>query len=581
MKAKLLGLWVRVSSWVQSHKKAVLITVAFIMGATIFGQLLYPSQRLLPFASVNNKAVGHWTKNDAANYLNYEYSRQNIDLYFGNNSAPRNSVKPSDIGITTSVSDQVNSLGYPWYLRLIPGSLLWAHAATRSVEPTYSYDESKRSAFIQEKLGGACSIEPVNASLKASGNKLELIPASAGGTCNITDVEKELSRVQPQISASTSIKIAMQEIPAKVSDAEAQATAETINRQAQAGLTIKSGDKEFKPDTATILSWLEFYPSEDNKLLARVNVDKANDYFTKNLAPPISKPAGITQVTTRDFTEIARVPGQVGQSLDAGATGQSISNYLQSDSKDTVTAVARLAQPKVVYTRTYTPTSTGLGALMNAFAQDNAGTYGIQLTEIGGSGRQAGYNQSKQFTAASTYKIFVAFGAIKKIEAGEWQWSDQVVNGKNISTCFQEMIVQSNNECAKALLFKYDYNRLTADIQAQGVSGASGFPGGNPKATAADLNLFMAKLERNQLPISGANRNLLLDAMKRNVYRKGIPAGVNATVADKVGFIDGLLHDTALVYSPTGTYALTILSDGSSWAKIAELTRQLEALRNQ
>lgn len=69
--------------------------------------------------------------------------------------------------------------------------------------------------------------------------------------------------------------------------------------------------------------------------------------------------------------------------------------------------------------------------------------------------------------------------------------------------------------------------------------------------------------------------------MKRNIYRQGIPAGANGQVANKVGFLDGLLHDAAIVYSPSGTYALSIMTDGSNWGTIAELTRQIEKLRVQ
>jgi hypothetical protein len=91
----------------------------------------------------------------------------------------------------------------------------------------------------------------------------------------------------------------------------------------------------------------------------------------------------------------------------------------------------------------------------------------------------------------------------------------------------------------------------------------------------------MASLERGQLSISASSRSKLISALQRNIYRQGIPAGAKGGVADKVGFIDRLLHDTAIVYSPNGTYALTIMTDGSSWANIAQLTREIEALRIQ
>jgi beta-lactamase class A len=65
--------------------------------------------------------------------------------------------------------------------------------------------------------------------------------------------------------------------------------------------------------------------------------------------------------------------------------------------------------------------------------------------------------------------------------------------------------------------------------------------------------------------------------MKRQNYRRGIPAGIgaNGTVADKVGFLDGLLHDAGLVYSQKGDFILVILTEGSSWSDIAALTQSI------
>ena len=43
--------------------------------------------------------------------------------------------------------------------------------------------------------------------------------------------------------------------------------------------------------------------------------------------------------------------------------------------------------------------------------------------------------------------------------------------------------------------------------------------------------------------------------------------------------MNGLLHDAAIVYSPKGTYVLAVMTDGSSWGTIADLTRELEKIR--
>ena len=98
--------------------------------------------------------------------------------------------------------------------------------------------------------------------------------------------------------------------------------------------------------------------------------------------------------------------------------------------------------------------------------------------------------------------------------------------------------------------------------------------------TAEDETAFLAKLARNELPISTAGRIRWLNAMKNNVHREGIPAGIpNAVVADKVGFQDELHRDAAIVYSPKGTYVLVIMTSDADWDEIAGLAAVIEAAR--
>lgn len=93
---------------------------------------------------------------------------------------------------------------------------------------------------------------------------------------------------------------------------------------------------------------------------------------------------------------------------------------------------------------------------------------------------------------------------------------------------------------------------------------------------ANDEALFLQKLETGQLLTGGAKARLL-DAMKRQVFRSGIPKGTGVVVADKVGFLEGYLHDAAVVYAPKGTYILTIMSKNSSWANIADAAQRIQA----
>lgn len=564
---------------VRTHKRQIGLGVLGFLGLIILIQLFYPSDKLTPFASVDDVKVGGWQKKDAAWELDAKYEAQPIAIYFGKNETAHYKPLPEKIGLTIKNTDRLSKFDYPWYLRLVPSSILWQAALYPESEPIYVRSSEKLSAYIKLELGASCDVKPVNASLKADGSKLVLVPASSGGTCKLSDVNAMLSKVTPHLPTKPEVRIATKEILPVVDDKDAEKLATTMNGQLSKGVNITAGNATVKADAKAVASWLDF-KVVDNKLTATVNTTKAAGFFNKELAPKVTIAAGVTKVATLDFQETSRQNGAKGQALNRAATGAAIIAYLTAQ-KDSISTITQPVEPRIEYTRAYSPTDTGLSALMANYAKDHPGTYGVQLIELSGNRRRAAYNESKQFVTASTYKLFVAYGTLKKIEANEWQWSNSSAGGRDTAACFDDMIVKSDNACAEALLQRYGYSNLTRDIRALGLSSASGFIGDGPKSTAADLALFMAMLESGQMPIQPASRDRFLGALRRNTYRQGIPAGANGQVADKVGFLNGLLHDAAIVYSPSGTYVLVVMTDGSSWANIAELTRQIDALRSR
>lgn len=149
-----------------------------------------------------------------------------------------------------------------------------------------------------------------------------------------------------------------------------------------------------------------------------------------------------------------------------------------------------------------------------------------------------------------------------------------------MSQCFEDMIAKSDNACAESLLMKVGLRKQTDEMNDLGLKSSTFMKSGGPFTTANDLAIFLASLESGQ-SLQGESRSRLIGSMTRNIYRQGVPAGASGTVADKVGFMNGLLHDAAIVYSPSGTYALAVMTEGSSWAAIADLTREIEKIRNQ
>lgn len=548
-----------------------------VLGVIVLMQLLYPADRLLPNQSIDGQSVGGWTKRDAEKALDAKYKSTQYELYFGEAKRPQYSPKLATIGTTAVNGNRLEEMKYVWYLRLVPSSLLWAHATVDTGTPVYKRDAKQLASYMENKLGGSCAVAPVNATAKVKGSQVVAVEEAAGGTCDDADVRRTLASIRPVLSEFMQTRIAMEEIPAPLTAEEIQSDIDTLNQQLSHAVPLGYDGKTEQLDAKIVRGWLKF-SSDDEKLIVAYNDAKAGKYLSETYGDKLARPAGISKVTTHDFVEVSRQDGATGRTLDVAKTLVNLSVYLAAD-VDTVALGETPVPPKVEYTRSYSNTDTGLSALMKNYAESHPGVYGVSLIELDGKRRRAAYQDNKKFTTASTYKLYVGYSTLKRVESGEYKWTDQISGGRDLAKCFDDMIVKSDNACAEALVAKIGYRPLTTDAQTIVSSNTTFLDTESYKTTAGDLSTFMASLATGQIALNTDSQARFLDALKRNQYRQGIPAGANGQVADKVGFLDGLLHDAAIVYSPSGTYALSIMTDKSSWASIAELTRELEKLR--
>ena len=561
------------------HWKRILLYglagVAFLM---IIVQLLYPQDQLLPYERVDNVALGGWQKADAAWELDHRYLVKRARIYFGTNNTPYRSPAINEIGITVKNSARLQKIEYPWWLRLVPGSLVWAQAFSRAPEPDYEVNQKQLDAYIKKELGQSCNVTPKDATITYEDTTLRAVKAEVGGTCQMTDVRSALQKLRPGLRHEPTVRVPMSEIQPTVGTAAAEALASSLTGRIGTGVSIAADNETVFIPKDQVMSWLDFNV-QDSKLVASLSSQRANEYLAKNLAPKVAVSAGTTKVSTLDFVETSRQNGSSGQALDVDKTLQMVLSYLISE-RDAVPVVTNVTNPRVEYVRNYSATDAGFSALLANYAKDHPGTFGVALIELSGNHRRAMYNETKTFVTASTYKMFVAYSTLRRVDTGTWSWGDANISaGRNLEKCFDDMIVKSDNACAEALLQKIGPKGVTDEVKAIGLNNTSFLLGNTPQSTAGDEALFLAQLESGQLPVSTESRGRLLEAMKRNVYRRGIPAGASGQVADKVGFLWGLLHDASVVYSPSGTYVLVIMTDGSSWEAIADLTRQIESLR--
>jgi len=562
-------------------RKIMLFGGTGLLALTIIFQIFYPSNRLVFFTTIDGVSFSGWQKSDASRQLNKRYMDTLVPVYFGKANKAYISPKLSEIGLIVNNQTRINKIDYPWYLRIVPTSILWAHFITEyKTVPDYQRNDKTLVAFITNNLGTSCDVKPQDASLKASGKSFSVVPSANGGTCEVKTVHKMLADTKPQLKTNYRVTIPVKEIAPSVSDKMARQFGDDLQKKAGSGVALDvNGSPQIIP-TTDLFGWMDF-SSVEGKLTYVLNVDRASVYLNKVIAPKVAVNAGVTTVSTYDFVETSRVNGPSGKKLDVGATLGSLKAFMDGAS-DKATALTAPVAPRITYTRSYSPTDVGLSALMQQYAQDHPGVYGVSMIELSGKSRRASYNDTKSFTTASTYKLFVAYSTLRRIEDGSWHWTDQITVDRNLSVCFDDMIVKSDNACATAMLTKVGFSNITNEARAIGCTSTSFLGKDGIKTTSADLALFLAQLQTGQILSQQSSRDRLLSDMKRNVYRQGIPAGLGGSVvADKVGFMDGLLHDASIVYSPNGTYVLVIMTDGSSWATIADFARQIEALRIQ
>lgn len=571
-----------------------LAVVAFL--PIVMVQLLYPSHTTLPHTTVDAVRIGGMSKVKAAARLDAAYADAQVPIYFTDSQEVVVAPTFQELGISTDNAQRVEAYTYPLVWRLVPWSLFWYQAFIDKGDPLVHRDDSQFNMYTAGQFGPTCDFAPRNGTIIYDADEgpdagldedadegtgegaLRLIEASRGGSCDMAELTAALRGVEVALSPRR-VTVRGTSVAPEISTDTAQTELHRVQAVLSRGVTLKVADATETLKADTVAPWLE-YTVQDGHLQLNIQHEAATQWLRNTYGARFTSAAGVTKVTIRDYAEAGRETGAKGSVLNTDATISEVTKVLRGDTS-TAALVVDTIEPKVTYERTYSPANKKLSEIMKHYADTHPGVYGVKLVELSGQRRNAEYNATRQFTTASTYKMFVAYSILLRIERGELHWGDASYGGYTISTCFDRMIELSNNECAVDLLLKVSYAGVQADAHAIGATHTY-FPGRGQDITsnAHDESLLLSLLYTGQILTEQASRDRMIAAMKGNVYVKGIPSGVpGIEVADKVGFLDALLHDAAIVYSPKGTYVLIVMTDNASWADIAVLAGELEAAR--
>jgi beta-lactamase class A len=537
-------------------------------------QIAFPRVLVVPFARLDNERVGSKNDTKLAQSIIDRYEHARLELKTAGPVKQQSStVLATEAGLQPDIARALDGVkSYPLWQRLIPFSgVYFALTKNQSIEATI--DMQRFADYTKQRLV-ECKVEPKNASVMIKDTNVAIDSAKDGQVCSDKDIAKAAQAITLQPTVAK-MQIEAKTVEPERKDKDVQGLLDEAQKLANRRLKLKLLDTEYPVTKAQIVAWMTFSEDPNNKKEMHVAIDtaKVRDYVATMQTKIYIAPT-VTTIRTVDGVEHDRTNGAPGRGLNHSTTAEALKNQLLKG--DGVAVGEILAIPsKVVYERSYSATRAGLQAMLNDLVSEK-GDFAIAVRMSDGTVVSA--NGTKRYHPASTYKMYVAYALLKRVEQGSINWSDSATAGKNIEQCMDVMIVNSDNTCAEWLGDKIGWAAIQNEVRALGLANTSTIRGAM-YSTAEDEALFLAKLQFGSI-LQDTSRDRLLGLMKRQVYRQGVPAGTGVTVADKVGFLDGKLHDAAIVYGQK-TYVLTILSQGSSWANIADAARKINSQMNR
>ncbi len=563
----------RFTSWLGSHRRTIIVVFAVTLLVQVTGQLVYPHERALPFAKLQGRAVGAHKRADIVRQVQQDFYTAKATLRAGQLSQ---TVALSQLGATVNADAMAAELTeYSLTERLLPFSLFLKKPNVPVYEVDFNNQQlSKEAAAIAKKL----SLPPLDAALAISDGELVVTSSRNGQTVKISQLKMAITAAKYS-SKKTTIAATVSVAKPQVSDASIAAVRQQAEAVLARTITIVVTDsgqvvQASAPEIAKLLK-IENKPDGQAIQLA-VNKSAVADYVEKVWSQSKVEP---------EPTTIKLVDGKVS-SEDSGQSGLGINRQYVVDELSTrlldgqAEPVYVQYQPQpiaspVSYQREYTASQQGLRAYIADVTA--SGNIKVSITQLGGAAWTASGGANDSIPSASTYKLFIMLRVFEEIESGKMNWGSNILD-TNAGECFERTIVVSTNSCSEEWLRQFGRKPMNSFIQSKGFSRGTLFPDdGAARTTAADLNKFLVQLESGSL-VSGQNRTMLLDKMSRQIYRRGVPAGTGAKAYDKVGFLWDYVHDAAIVRHPKGTYVIVVMTKGSSYDRIAEITRQVERI---
>lgn len=581
-RSHLTSVYVRASNWFEIHPRtvrhAMRVSVLFMISFTLLNAGLFSVQngRTSALTTLNGKSYGLMPIEDAKKVLKMAHTSAQLTVRIGSNTVLLNA-KQSGVALDAdkTLSPLTDRKGW----QRIPLVSALGNLFT-GIKPQYITNQVVLAETLAPYMTKQ-SIPAINASVTIPADLSKpaiIIPEKSGS-------ELTAAVAADQIAASIhandfTAKINGIKVPATWTELDMRAFMPAIESARRTSMTVQADDKKVTI-SASALAPMLVVDTTGAELKMSLDSTKLQAYLESQARTFYLAPIAIKTVQ-KDGTEITRTEGVAGKKLDSAATTALAITAFQNGLKEVTPAIATLT-PEVLVTRTYSNTDTGLFKTIEDFAKTHTGQYRVAAVELNGLGnRSAFYNADTSIITASTFKLFIAYGILQKVENGSITMQSNTPLG-SVEYCMVKMIHISDNECSKALQDIVGWTSFDKKLIADGFTKTqlSNYTG-DKHSTARDEMSLVTRLYNHEL-LNTESTDYLLNLMKNQIYRSGIPAGSRGSVvADKVGNLYALNHDIGIVYSPKSTYALVILTDGAGgWNNVKLLSQLVYDFYNQ
>lgn len=540
--------------------------------------LLYPKNQAMPYAAISDLDVAGMTEQEIISKLD-SLSRA-LELSVKTDKVEE-SINLEDLGVAIDSNKTAEATLAKRKQSFIPVVSLWESYKSEPIQPVFIIDDTKLddvAGRLVDSLGRSAANAGIVINVDGS---LEVVPATSGYNYTSDIIKSEI--IGNLSFESQSVKLTPQNIEPEITTAKAQSLVDRYEGWMNSDFSIEANGVTDTPSREEKDSWVLVNSKPEEGELA-VSIDNlALGSYIASFASNIDVQAVDTVVTAVDGIETGRTEGEEGQIINRDASANLIKDALNRGSSSVIKLPLISTNPEIVYNNSYSPTNAGLANLVNTWVKGQTADYGIVVQELGGQGRTASHQPNKLYVTASTYKMFLAYTILLEVDNGDMKLDDKSgYSDWTVAACIQEMIRNSTNYCAVALGEKIGWAKATSMVRAAGFTSTTldnysttgSF--GHKWSTARDEANFLIKLSSGSL-LSKASTDILHGHMVSQVFKGAIPAGLPGGVvsADKVGFLDTYRHDVAIVYSPSGTYILAVMSQWGTEYSISTLSKEV------